>query len=796
MNARATTRRSARAHLQGAVQGVGFRPYVFRLAHRHGVAGSVRNQNDGVVIEVAGEAAAVAAFLAALPEEAPPLAQILDVKVENLPVTAVPDGAFVIAESRAVEAAGDVVLTPDAAACPDCRREVSDPNDRRYGYALNTCTNCGPRHTVIRELPYDRPMTTLADWPLCPACQAEYEDPLNRRYHAETTACPHCGPQVMLWTAAGEESRSAEAIAEARARLLGGEVLAVKSLGGYHLVTDARNETAVALLRERKRRPSKPLALMARDLDAVRSIAGLSADEEAALSAVERPILVLRCRPGAAIAPSIAPGLSSLGVMLPLTPLHDLLLTDGLEIIVATSANSSGETIIWSDERIRDYLAAGVVDAVLAHERPIVIGIDDSVMRLAQAHDGLPAAASPAPVILRRGRGFAPFPLDALDPAPFPILAYGADLKNAFAIAAGRRIQISPYIGDLDAPAARDFQALTLAHFEKLLGAVPRLAVCDLHPQFKSTEAALKRFGARVVRVQHHHAHFAACLAENGHGGRALGVVLDGYGYGEDGGSWGGEFLLGDAGVSRRLGHFAPAPAPGGDRAALECDRMAVACAQAAGALDRVLANAGLFSNRPPRQLESIGRLCAAISRGSPLGANTSAAGRLFDAAAALSGVALRNSYEGEAPMRLEEAAAACDGPEAPYPHEIQDGAGAPAVLSFAPAVARLIEDRLGGVSVERMARRFHEGVAAGVSELAGRLAREAGVETVALSGGVFANALLLAGVSRRLAALGLRVLIHRRLPPGDGCIAAGQAAAAVRRIRLGLLEDKRTKAS
>jgi hydrogenase maturation protein HypF len=710
----AIARRDIRVH--GLVQGVGFRPFVHRLASRHGLAGFVRNVTGGVRIEAEGPAKALEDFLLDL-RSGPPNARIDRISVEDAPPTGV--GAFTIEASRADSSSP--TLTPDLATCPDCLRELCDPADRRRGYAFTTCTNCGPRLTVIESAPYDRERTTMAPFPLCAPCRAEYEDPGNRRHHAESTACPVCGPRLSI------------AVEEAARRLLAGGILAVKGLGGYHLACDATNDAAVRELRRRKRRDEKPFAVMAADPG---RFCEVSPEEDRLLRSPAAPIVLLRRRPGAAVAESVAPGNPLLGVMLPYTPLHHLLLEAAGRPLVLTSGNASDEPIAHRDGDARGRLSP-IADAFLAHDREIRVRCDDSVARVLAGE----------PTLLRRSRGYAPAPLRLPFRCPRPTLALGGGLKSAFALGRDDEAVPSQHLGDLEHYEAWRSYVASIEHFERLFTFTPGLVVHDLHPDYPSTRYALER-GLPTLAVQHHHAHMAACMAENGLEGDVIGVTFDGTGYGTDGAIWGGEFLAGGYGGFERAAHFEYVPMPGGELAIREPWRMAAA----------YLARAG--ERLPTRSHEIASRL-----QGPP----TSSCGRLFDGVSALLGLRDRVSYEGQAAIELEWLAAKSDA-SGHYP---LDG------LRVAPIIAGVTGDLRRGVAKPDIARRFHSTVVEAIRATCRRLREERGLDRVVLSGGVFMNEIVLTGSLAALGRDGFHVFRHRLIPPNDGGLCLGQLAVA-----------------
>jgi hydrogenase maturation protein HypF len=748
-------RRRACARVEGTVQGVGFRPYVHRLAAELGLAGYVLNDAHGVLLEVEGEAEAVDEFLARLAPEAPPLAILEHVGVsEGAPRG---DTDFVIRASPRGELA-DAPVAPDSATCPECLRELLDPADRRYRYPFINCTNCGPRFTIVRGVPYDRPFTTMAGFTMCARCQSEYEDPGDRRFHAQPNACPECGPSVTLLTASGVRVDVADPVRAAAAALREGQIVAVKGIGGFHLACRADDASVVARLRERKHREDRPFALMCASLADARALVRLGDAEAALLSGPERPIVLAPRRPGAEVAPSVAPRASELGVMLPYSPLHHLLLADSGCTLVMTSGNVSDEPIAFEDDEAQDRLR-DIADLLLGHNRPIETRTDDSVTRVVADH----------PVFLRRSRGYVPAALPLPRPARRPVLACGAELKNTFCLAKGGRAWVGHHVGDL-----QNYETLCsftrgIAHFQDLFAVEPEIVAHDLHPEYLSTKYALERSGVELVGVQHHHAHLAAVLAEHGDPGLAVGAVFDGTGLGSDGTVWGGEFLAGEVSGSRRVGTLWPVRLPGGERAIREPWRVACAWALAAGVSDLP---GRLAPSVSPAAWDQIRRL-AETGVASPV---TSSMGRLFDAVAALCGIRPRVNYEGQAAIELE---AACEATEpGAYAIELVPE-GELLQLDPREMIQDVVRDLAAGAEVGQVAARFHRGVAEVTVSACSALAEAAGTDRVVLAGGVFQNRRLLEGVMDGLQQLGLRVLLPQRLPIGDGAISYGQAAVA-----------------
>ena len=724
-----------RARVEGTVQGVGFRPYVYRLASELGCSGHVLNDARGVVVEVEADTKSVERFLARLPAEAPPLARIERVAAEPVPVTG--ETGFAI---RASPPGGEpsAAVTADTATCAECLEELFDPADRRHRYPFVNCTNCGPRFTIVRGVPYDRPLTTMAGFTMCPACAAEYEDPLDRRFHAQPNACPECGPRARLVGSDAED-----AVAAAASALRDGAILAVKGVGGYHLACRADDEAAVAALRARKHREDKPLALMAPTVVAARALVALGPVEEDLLVSGARPIVLARRRPDAPVAAAVAPGAPELGVMLPYSPLHHVLLADVGAPLVLTSGNVSDEPIAYTDDDALERLAP-IADGFLVHDRPIQTRTDDSVMRVVDER----------PLLLRRSRGYVPDSIGLPVAAARHVLACGAELKSTFCVAKGARAWVGHHIGDLqNYETLRSFVA-GVTHFEALFAVEPEVVAHDLHPEYLSTKVALERDGVDLVGVQHHHAHLAACLAEHGATGPAVGAIYDGTGYGTDGTVWGGELLRGDLRGFERVGSLFAVRMPGGEAAIRQPWRMACAWTQAAG----VEAPAALAARPGWDEVSALARTGLA----SPL---TSSVGRLFDAVAALCGLRSEITYEGQAAIELE---AACDAAErGAYPF-------GPA-LDARPTVAAVVDDIARGTDAGVIAARFHNALAAATA----RALLEHGGDTVVLSGGVFANRRLLSRTRALLGEAGVRVLVPERLPPGDGGISYGQAAVA-----------------
>jgi hydrogenase maturation protein HypF len=759
----------ARVRIQGTVQGVGFRPYVYRLANELGLAGHVLNDARGVLLEVEGGAAAVKHFLSRLEPEAPPLAALERVESEQLE----PAGAsgFRILESERGQLA-NAAITPDTATCPDCLAELFDPADRRFRYPFINCTNCGPRFTIVRGVPYDRPLTTMAGFEMCDACRAEYEDPRDRRFHAQPNACPQCGPQL-AFLKAGEVAPLAErdgALSAAVEALIGGSIIAVKGIGGYHLACRGDNERAVSRLRARKHREDKPFALMCPDPEAAAALVELGPAERKLLGSTARPIVLARRRPGAPVARAVAPGAPELGVMLPYTPLHHLLLAGVGAALVMTSGNRSDEPIAYRDEDASSRLV-GIADLLLLHDRPIETRTDDSVVRVMRA------SGTSRTAFVRRSRGYVPasLPLPG-DGTRRPLLACGAELKNTFCVAKGEHAWVSHHVGDLENYETLRSFSEGVAHFQELFAVTPELVAHDLHPDYLSTRYALELDRVELVGVQHHHAHLAACLAEHGELGKAVGAVYDGTGYGTDGTIWGGELLYGDLAGFERIGHLRTVRLPGGAAAIRQPWRMACTWLAEMGEPEGSPEIPDVLARRVDPLRWS--QVCDLVRTGvaSPV---TSSVGRLFDAVAALCGIRAEINYEGQAAIELE---ARCDPSErGVYPLPVMT-AGGLLVIDPLQTLTALVADLSAGVAVPAVAARFHAAVAAATVEACARAAAQRGTDTVVLSGGVFLNRRLLEATLDGLRAEGLRALTPERLPAGDGGISYGQAAVAAAR--------------
>ncbi|WP_462331096.1 carbamoyltransferase HypF [Thiohalocapsa halophila] len=763
--------------VRGLVQGVGFRPTVWRLARELGLAGSVRNDGDGVLIRALGSAPAIDALCRRLRAEQPPLARIDSIERSAWSAAGEAPQDFVIEHSAATGVHTGVV--PDAATCPACRAEIADPADRRHRYPFTNCTHCGPRLSIVRAIPYDRANTSMAVFPMCPDCQREYEDPADRRFHAQPNACPVCGPRVWLEDAAGNAldpaaTGGADALAAASAMLAAGRILAIKGIGGFHLACDAANAEAVTELRRRKGRYAKPFALMARDLDVIAGYATLEPGAADLLAQPAAPIVLLPARTDAALAAGVAPGQTTLGFMLPYSPLHHLLLADWDRPLVMTSGNRSDEPQCIDNADARRRLSA-IADALVLHDRDIVNRVDDSVAR---SMDG-------ALRLLRRARGFAPAPLTL--PAAMaglaPVLAMGGELKNAICLLQDGQAVLSQHLGDLhDAATAREFEH-TIQLYRRLYEHKPAAVAVDAHPSYHASRVGRglgAELGVPVIELQHHRAHIAAVLADNqwpADGPPVLGIALDGSGYGDDGSVWGGEWLVGGYVHQRRVAHLRQVPLPGGSKAILEPWRMLFAHLDAAFGWDTFLrehANLPLARHLAARPVGLLQRMLAG-GINAPL---TSSCGRLFDAVAAAVGICTDAiAYEGQAAIELESHCGPLQD-AAGYPFAFTAQAGA-RVLDPAPMWRALCDDLAAGADAREVATRFHAGLANALTELSVELAEAHGVATVALSGGVLQNRTLFEALCARLRAARLDLLTHHRVPSNDGGLALGQAVAA-----------------
>jgi hydrogenase maturation protein HypF len=749
-------------HIRGVVQGVGFRPFVYNLAQRLHLSGYVLNSSAGVLIEVEGREAELHHFERGLLEDAPPLSQIEDVAVATLGAAGY--HGFVIRES--VDEPGRLVpVSPDVSTCDDCMRDFRTPGNRRHGYPFTNCTNCGPRYTITRKIPYDRPLTTMACFAMCERCLREYEDPSDRRFHAQPNACPDCGPSLALSASFERGQSSLPVIREVRRLLRDGSILAIKGLGGFHLACDPFNDSAVQSLRERKRRSDKPFALMVPDVANAERFCIVSEAARAALESHRRPIVILPRRPDAPISAALAPGNNTLGVMLPYTPLHYLLFGDSLDAspefsaLVMTSGNLSEEPIVTGNREAAMRLGQ-IAGAFLFHNRDIHTRVDDSVVRIFEDKER----------VLRRSRGYAPYPVSLSFPVA-EILACGAELKNTFCLTKEHHAFLSQHIGDLENYETLVFFEQTLDRMKDLFRITPTAVAYDLHPMYLSTKLALEMTGVDKIGVQHHHAHIASCMAENGIAAKVIGVAFDGTGYGTDGKIWGGEFLVADFAGFERRAHFRYIPLAGGDTAVREPWRIALSYLVDTFGTQADSLDLPLWRRVPAKKLSAVRTM---IERGINT-VPTSACGRLFDAVASIVGLRDDVNFEAQAAIELEMIAA--QGVDASYPFEIT--AGDPWQIDVRPAIQAIVRDVLAGKPVSWIAAAFHNTVAAIVREVCRRVRSAEAISRVCLSGGTFQNVYLLERAVSGLRADGFEVFLHAKVPPNDGGISLGQAVIA-----------------
>ncbi|GIK65304.1 MAG: carbamoyltransferase [Chloroflexota bacterium] len=769
MSTTSPERQRLRLTIQGIVQGVGFRPFVYGLAQQYHLAGHVGNNGEGVFIEIEGTPEDLAQFQSGLLNSLPPLARLDSVQVESIAPTN--DHDFVIVASQASDQL-TALLPPDIAICEDCLRELLDPTNRRYHYPFINCTNCGPRFTIIQGIPYDRPKTTMADFEMCPDCAAEYHDPLNRRFHAQPNACPVCGPHLWFQTHSGEVIEGDDAITLTKQAFANDQIIAVKGIGGFHLACDARSDTALRILRERKGRVDKPFAIMVRDLEMARQLAEINPAEVELLESPQRPIVLLKKRQTSTLSELVAPGNQYVGVMLAYAPLHYLLLDD--YPLVMTSGNFSGEPIC-KDNADALHSLTPLVDGFLLHNRPIHTACDDSVLRI-HDQDELP---------IRRSRGYTPFPVKL----PFDVatvLATGGELKNTFCLTHHRHAFLSQHIGDMENIETLNAFTASVEHFSTLYRLQPEAVICDLHPNYLTTTWSHEYASANsllLIQVQHHHAHIAAVLAEHGDTGQSpiIGVCLDGTGYGTDGAIWGGEFLLADYAHFERVAHLKYVPLAGGDAAVKKPYRVALAHLWSAGIeweewLPPVVACPTVEQRILARQFETSFNTVP-----------TSSMGRLFDAVAALIGVRQIVSYEAQAAIELESMATMTD---KSYSFVLEILPDTPIQLDASPVFRAIVDDLQQGVSQNLIAGKFHRGVADVILKICDLLRQKTGIHRVALSGGVFQNVLLLALTSQALTQSGFEVLVHRAVPPNDGGLALGQAIIGAKQIQMNRKEQ------
>ena len=741
--------------ITGIVQGIGFRPFVYHLARRFQLHGRVGNTSEGVLVEVEGSPDALRQFIRGLACEHPPFAQIEETAVTDLEPTG--ETGFAIVPSKE-EQAQFVLASPDLATCEDCRRDFADPENRRFGYPFTNCTHCGPRYSIIRDIPYDRPMTTMAGFRMCPACQAEYDDPDDRRFHAQPNACPACGPSLTL-----EPGGPVEIMGEARRLLAAGQILAIKGLGGFHLACDAENDAAVRRLRQLKRRSDKPFGLMAPNLATIEQFCIVSAADRRALGSVQRPIVILSRRPGAKLSPAVAPNNNTLGVMLPYTPLHQLLFAgSAYRLLVMTSGNMSEEPIVIHNDEARERLG-GVADGFVFHDRDIYMRVDDSVVRSFEGQTR----------VLRRSRGYAPYPID-MGSEMTEVLACGGELKNTFCLTKGRYALVSQHIGDLENYETLEFFRETLEQMKKLFHVEPRVVAHDLHPNYLSTKFALELEGLEKIGVQHHHAHVAACMAENHLREKVIGVAFDGTGYGTDGRIWGGEFLVADLGGFERRAHFRYVTMAGGDQAVREPWRAALSYLMETFEEHHAWPDLPLWREIPTKKLE----LVQTMIRRRVNSIQTSSCGRLFDAVASILGLRHEVNFEGQAAIELEMAA--CQGIDDGYAFDIENSE--PWQVDMRPVIGSILNDLRRGLQTGVISARFHNTIAAVIVEVCRRVRQTEKLNQVCLSGGTFQNVYLLTRALAGLRGQGFEVFLHAKVPTNDGGVSLGQAVIANRR--------------
>lgn len=771
------SRTRKRISIRGVVQGVGFRPFVYNLARSLELGGFIFNSSSGVTVEIEGPDRAIEQFVHTLRTSPPPLARITEIALKELHLQNASD--FTIRASQE-EADAFSLISPDVATCDDCWREFGDPSNRRYGYPFTNCTNCGPRYTIIRDTPYDRPKTTMAPFRMCELCQAEYDDPANRRFHAQPNACPACGPSLVLVESRQHshdsrlptdasfiraQSSSLSTLQHVRDLLHKGKLIAVKGLGGFLLACDAQNDAAVQQLRQRKRRSDKPFALMARDIAAVEKFCFVTEADRSALQSPRRPIVILERRPEAILSRSIAPGNDSIGVMLPYTPLHYLLFSDSpkqpshFSALVMTSGNLSEEPIVTANKEAWQCLEP-VADWFLFHNRDIYMRTDDSVVRTFQGRER----------VLRRSRGYVPQPVDLGIPLN-ELLACGAELKHTFCLTKDHYAILSQHIGDLENYETMCFFEETLANLKKLFRAEPQAVAYDLHPSYRSSRFALSLPIARKIGVQHHHAHIASCMAENHLQGKVIGVAFDGTGYGTDGKIWGGEFFVADLAGFERRAHLRYVPLPGGDAAVRQPWRMALSYLRDAYGKGPLPGALQFLQHVPEKQVAVVDAMIARRIQS----IETSSSGRLFDAVAALVGLGSQVTFEGQAAIALESAAQ--PGVEDRYAFNIEESG--PLQLDMRPMFEELMRDLSLGKPVSHISACFHNTISVAIVELCRRIRQQEKLTRVCLSGGVFQNMYLLKRTVEDLDKNGFQVFLHALVPPNDGGISLGQAAIA-----------------
>lgn len=754
-----------RCHFSGIVQGVGFRPFIYRLATRHSLSGYVQNRSDGVVVEVEGPEELISSFISGVYGELPPLAEVSEISCAEVEIRN--DSAFLIVESEA-GGLGKVYLTPDIATCDQCFSELFDSGDRRFRYPFINCTNCGPRLTIIRDIPYDRINTSMSCFPMCPLCKGEYENPADRRFHAEPNACPDCGPALSLLDEAGNPLPDKDPLHKVITLLLEGYVVAIKGLGGFHLAVDAANDEALKRLRSRKFREEKPLAIMVKDINAAARISHIGKKEEELLLSPQRPIVLAGRRETDAISPAVAPGVSDLGIMLPYTPLHHMLLEKHFQALVMTSANQVDEPICITNREAIKRLQ-GIADYFLIHNRDILVRCDDSIVTVSSGKKRM----------LRRSRGFAPKPITLKKLYP-EILALGPQMKTTLCILKGTLAFVSPHIGDMETPEARDFHQENLTLMQKIAECKPDVIACDLHPAYYTTKLAEELPGSRIIRVQHHHAHIVSAMAENGIEGEVIGVAMDGTGYGLDGAVWGGEFLIADDVAFTRIGHVMNYLLPGGEKAIREPWRIAVSLLREAYGNNWPEVAEALHIVPEKSYYETMDRIMVQKFN-SPM---TSSMGRLFDGVAALLGIRHKVTFEGQAAMELE--AMAKSKTDVLLPFDISE-TGNVLRLNFVPMIRKIVDEIKTGRSNAEIARAFHMTLPVAFRGLAESIRKRTGLNRVVLSGGCFQNRILTEGTIAELEKARFVVFFHDVLPTNDGCISLGQAVCAGAQVMQGI---------
>lgn len=757
--------RRKRYLFKGIIQGVGFRPFIHHVARKHSLVGFVQNRSDGVIVEVEGTDEALQEFISEVTSHPPPLSQISD--VSSVEVDVLHESGFRIIPSKKGER-GEVHIAPDIAVCDECLHELFSPQDRRYLYPFINCTNCGPRLTIIRGIPYDRKNTSMACFPLCSACEREYEDPSDRRFHAEPTACPVCGPSLSFLNGEGHVVSTHDAIHEAKKALLRGDVVAVKGLGGYHLAVDATNDDAVVRLRARKYREAKPLAIMVKDIEHASMIAHIGDEERALLLSRERPIVLVEKKEGTKISPHVAPGMAHFGIMLPYTPLHHMIMDDTFFALVMTSANQKDEPICITNREAVSRLR-GIADFFLIHNRDILVRCDDSVAMVVAGKTR----------VLRRSRGMAPKPLLLRESYP-EVLALGPQIKSTVCIVKGNYAFLSPHIGDMETPQARDFFRESVSVIQTISECTPGVIACDLHPGYYSSRFSRTMHDRTIVPVQHHHAHVVSCMAEHGLAGKVIGLAMDGTGYGIDEQVWGGEFLVADEREFERIGHIRYYLLPGGEAAIREPWRVAASLLKEAyGDSWRKVAEKLILM--PEKSCYEMLDRIMQLKINSPY---TSSLGRIFDAVAAITGLRRRVTFEGQAAMELE--AIASKETNMVFPFDMFESEGV-LLLNLIPAVRELTEMFLGGVSGGEIACAFHRTLHKAFTEAADTIRNKRGLNRIVLTGGCFQNRILLEGCIKSLSEAGFDVYSHSLVPTNDGGISLGQAVCAGARMKRGV---------